>query len=351
MSFTYQQSQFLSLLLGDDEIAELFSTKADLAAMIQFENALAAAQAEIGIIPAKAAESIEVALTSFKPELKLLATGIARDGMAIPELVKQLRSVVSVSQADHLHFGATSQDVIDTSLSLRAKQAFALFDSRLDATARKFLQLGTQFGANDLVAHTRMQRALPIKVQNRIDNWLHGVSEAQAKASLCRFLVQLGGPVGTLNQFGENGQVLKTALANKLNLECVAQNWHSTRGVVVTIADACSHVTGALGKLGIDVCLMAQNELGEITLAGGGTSSAMHHKQNPVKAEALVTLAHFNATLISGMHQSIVHEQERSGAAWTLEWMLLPQMIVAAGAATRIANELLDSVTGMGAKS
>lgn len=117
------------------------------------------------------------------------------------------------------------------------------------------------------------------------------------------------------------------------------------------MAEACSHLTAALGKMGIDISLMAQNELSEITLSGGGGSSALPHKQNPIRAEALVTLTHFNATLISGMHHSLVHEQERSGAAWTLEWMLLPQMIVAAGGATRNAFELLNSITAIGAKS
>jgi 3-carboxy-cis,cis-muconate cycloisomerase len=348
MSFTYQQSPFLSPLLGDGEIAALFSIEADLAAMIRFEDALASAQAETGIIPAATSEDIKTALAGFQPDMKLLVTGIARDGVIVPELVKQLRAVVGSSHLDHLHFGATSQDVIDSSLNMRAKQAFALFDSRLSAIAGKFGLLGAQFGANGLMAHTRMQRALPTNVQNRIDGWSHGVNEARAKVALCQFPVQFGGPVGSLSDFGDSGQVLKAALAKQLNLDCVVQNWHSARGVVATIADVCSHITGTLGKLGVDVCLMAQNELGEITLSSGGGSSAMAHKQNPVKAEALVTLARFNATLISGMHQALVHEQERSGAAWTLEWMILPQMIVATGAATRIANELLSSITAMG---
>ena len=126
MSFTYQQSPFLSPLLGDDKIAELFSTKADLAVMMKFENALATAQAEMGIIPMVAAEVIGAAMTNFKPDMKLLAAAIARDGMLIPELVKQLRAKVGASHAEQLHLGATSQDVIDSSLSLRAKQAFAI---------------------------------------------------------------------------------------------------------------------------------------------------------------------------------------------------------------------------------
>jgi 3-carboxy-cis,cis-muconate cycloisomerase len=105
-----------------------------------------------------------------------------------------------------------------------------------------------------------------------------------------------------------------------------------------------SLVTGSLGKMGQDVALAAQSELGEIRLAGGGGSSAMPHKVNPVGAEALVTLARFNATLLAGMHQSLVHENERSGAAWTLEWMLLPQMLMACAAALRHAQALVGQV-------
>ena len=106
-----------------------------------------------------------------------------------------------------------------------------------------------------------------------------------------------------------------------------------------------SLITGALGKFGQDVVLSLQNEVGELALQEGGGSSAMPHKQNPVGAEVLVTLARFNATLVSGLHQSLVHENERSGAAWTLEWMILPQMAMAAGAATRTAQDLLGRLS------
>ena len=111
--------------------------------------------------------------------------------------------------------------------------------------------------------------------------------------------------------------------------------------------DACDFERLILGKLGQDIALMAQDG-GEIVLSGGGASSAMAHKQNPVSAEALVTLARFNATALAGLHQSLVHEQERSGSAWTLEWMLLPQMAVAAGSATRLAGSVVRSIEDMG---
>jgi 3-carboxy-cis,cis-muconate cycloisomerase len=344
MSFTLQQSQLLSPLLGDDEIAAWFSVEADISAMLEFEVALAIAEAKFGFIPAEAANEISTSLTSFVVDHEKLTEGVARDGMTVPALVKQLKA----HSNQHLHFGSTSQDVIDTSLMIRAKKSFAVFSSRMDSLLSDLTKLAASFGNNSLIARTRMQQALPFTVRDRIATWVSGVEDAQASIKSFRFPLQFGGPIGVLGEFGDKAQAVKSDIAQHLGLEAIPQNWHSTRAPIVALAHTCSLVTGALGKMGADCCLMAQNELAEIEFSTGGTSSAMHHKQNPVQAEALVTLARFNATLVSGVHQSLVHEQERSGSAWTLEWLLLPQMILAAAAATRISGELLHSITAMG---
>jgi 3-carboxy-cis,cis-muconate cycloisomerase len=344
MSFTLQQSQLLSPLLGDAEIAALLSVEGDIAAILEFEVALAGAQAKLGFVPQDAANEISIAVKSFKPDHKNLANGILRDGMSVPALVAQLKTHAN----KHVHFGATSQDVIDTSLMLRAKKTFTILASRIATLLANLEKLTATFGTNKLMARTRMQQALPFTVAGRISSWRSGLEDAQAAITSCHFPLQFGGSIGVLNEFGDKAEILKTEIAGALNLEAKAQNWHSNRASIVGLANTCSLITGALGKMGADCCLMAQNELAEIAFSGGGTSSAMSHKQNPVKAEALVTLARFNATLVSGLHHSLVHEQERSGAAWTLEWMLLPQMIMAAGAATRISSEMLHSITAMG---
>ncbi|RWC82675.1 MAG: 3-carboxy-cis,cis-muconate cycloisomerase, partial [Mesorhizobium sp.] len=123
--------------------------------------------------------------------------------------------------------------------------------------------------------------------------------------------------------------------------------WQSQRDALADLAGLMSLITGSLGKFGQDIALLAQGGV-DISLSGGGGSSAMPHKQNPVKAEALVTLARFNATQLSGMHQALAHEQERSGSAWTLEWLLLPQMVVATAASLRLAAELAAQVESLG---
>jgi 3-carboxy-cis,cis-muconate cycloisomerase len=137
-------------------------------------------------------------------------------------------------------------------------------------------------------------------------------------------------------------------VARRLGLAAPERPRHSERDGIVEFAGWLSLLTGSLGKMGADIALAAQSEVGAIRLAGGGGSSAMPHKVNPVGAEILVALARFNATLVSGMHQALVHENERSGAALTLEWMLLPQMAVAAGAATRTAETLAGKIEFIG---
>ncbi|TIW68692.1 MAG: 3-carboxy-cis,cis-muconate cycloisomerase, partial [Mesorhizobium sp.] len=159
-------------------------------------------------------------------------------------------------------------------------------------------------------------------------------------------VVQFGGAAGTLDRLGDKAAPVRAALAAKLGLGDAAQ-WHSQRDALADFAGWLSLVTGSLGKFGQDIALMAQGGM-DIKLSAGGGSSAMPHKQNPVKAEALVALARFNATQLAGMHQALVHEQERSGAAWTLEWLILPQMVVATAGALRLAAELAGQIESLG---
>ena len=145
------------------------------------------------------------------------------------------------------------------------------------------------------------------------------------------------------SSFGSKGDLVAKFLAQKLDLG-LAPSWHSGRDPIVAFGSLLSLISGSLGKIGADVALLAQNEVGAITLAGGGGSSAMAHKSNPVKAEVLVSLARFNAGLAGALHQALVHENERSGAAWTLEWLVLPQMLAATGAGLRLAREMLGQM-------
>jgi 3-carboxy-cis,cis-muconate cycloisomerase len=338
----------LARLLGDAETANLFSPEAELREMLRFEGALAEAEAEEGIIPAAAAAAIKAAIGRFKPDHAGLAEGIARDGLVVPALVKQLRAAIGAPHAEHLHLGTTSQDLIDTGLALRLRQVASLLDLRINALIEQLDALSGEQGKGTLMGRTRMQRARPISVAEKIAHWRAPLArhrERLVELAPRLFLLQFGGAVGNRRDLGAKGDAVAERLAEALRLHNPIAARHSERDGVVEFAGWLSLITGGLGKLGADVALMAQNEVGEVKVAGGGGSSAMPEKQNPISAEVLVTLARFNAALLSGMHDALVHENERSGAAWTLEMMLLPQMCVATGAGIEHAARLIKAST------
>jgi len=354
MSFTPFNAPLLSNILGDLETAAFFSVKADLDAMLTFEVALAQVQAESGVIPADAAARIAEVAETFAPDVRALSAAAGRDGLIVPAFVRQLREAVGDVHAEHVHVATTSQDLIDTSLVLRLKQVDAVLLARMDAVLERLNDLAERYGQHQLMAQTRMQPAIPITVADRLALWSEPLRRhRKAHAALAKeiYTLQLGGPVGTLDGLGEKAATVRRALARKLDLVDPERCWHTDRAPLVAYTSWLSQITGTLGKLGQDIALMAQSSRDAIAYTNGGTSSAMPHKNNPVKAESLVTLARFNATLIAGLHQSLVHEQERSGAAWSLEWMLLPQMVVATGAALRNATDVIGSIETIGEKA
>jgi 3-carboxy-cis,cis-muconate cycloisomerase len=337
---------FLSALLGDDEMAPQFSIEADYEEMFYFEEALSRALAEEGLIPEAAKE---IGPGPFEPDLAKLNAGVARDGVAGPEYVRQLREWVGPPAGEFVHYGATSQDLVDTSLVLRLRPILTEFEDRLSQLAVSLAHLDRRFGDKVLMGRTRMQDAIPISGRDRIASW-HGPVPRhidRLKALRPRVLVlQFGGAAGTLDKLGDKADAVARRLAEKLDLGLPDRSWHSQRDNLVEFGDWLALVSGSLGKIGQDIALMAL--LGEVTIAGAGGSSSMTHKQNPVAAEALVALARYSATLVAGLHQAQVHEFERSGAAWTLEWLALPQLVMTTGAGLRLALRLIGSIAGMG---
>ncbi|WP_158815463.1 3-carboxy-cis,cis-muconate cycloisomerase [Methylocapsa sp. S129] len=342
MTVSAFDSPALSALLGDEEVAGYFSVEADIRAMLAFEGALAKAQASVDLIPMEAAAHIAAVCDTFAPDVASLAKGAAQDGVVAPMLVKLLRAKVGAPHEAHVHRGATSQDIIDTSLILRLKPVLALLEARLLLLVASLRALETSQGAIKLMGRTRMQRALPIHVDDKLRGWRDPLERHIARLGELRprlLRVQFGGAVGLRGDLDGKGEAIAAELARLLQLGA-GPCWHVERDALAELASWSSLVTGSLGKIGADVALMAQNEIGEVKLAEGGGSSAMPHKSNPVRAEVLVTLARFNAALLGAQHQTLVHENERSGAAWTLEWLVLPQMIVATAAALRHATAL-----------
>jgi 3-carboxy-cis,cis-muconate cycloisomerase len=338
----------LSGLFGDEEIAALLSSEASLAHMLMVESAYAEALGKVGLVPVDIAQTAAVQIKGFVPDVTGLRTRMAADGVVVPALVEQLKGALSADLHIALHKGMTSQDVVDTSLILSLSPILQVLGGRIAALLIALNDLMERFGDNALQGRTRMQAALPIKVGARIKTWQASLVAHQNTLSDIspRLLVlQLGGPVGTRAGLAPN---IATEMAEILGLSDPAAAWHTNREALVEFAGWLSLVTGSLGKIGVDATLMAQQGVDEIALTGGGRSSAMPHKSNPILAETLVTLARYNATQLPGMHHALVHEQERSGSAWALEWMILPSMVMATGSALSTATKLCGSVTRLG---
>ncbi|MDF1730206.1 MAG: 3-carboxy-cis,cis-muconate cycloisomerase [Minwuia sp.] len=348
MAISALDHPLLAGLLGDPDIDAWFTPEAEIAAMLRFEAALARAEGACGVIPETAVTEIVGLISGFSPDMQALAQASARDGLIVPALVSQLRAAVSEPHRAYLHFGSTSQDVIDTALVLRLGPCLDILEDRLRDILAALETFSASHGAQPLMGRTRMQQAIAIRYADRLDNWITPLREvledlATVRASALR--LQCGGAAGTLDKLGDAGPRVAAALGRELDLPVPARHWQTNRRGLIALTNWCAAVTAALGKIGQDVTLMTQNEIGELRVTSGGGSSAMPHKVNPINAEALVTLSRFVAVQSGGMQQAAVHEQERSGISWTLEWMLLPQIVAATGVAGLRAKALLGSIT------
>ena len=332
-------------LFDDAEISALWSNDSQLGFVIDFEIAFTDALLKAGRISDDAAQTAVLKMQNFQPDYAELAIGVRRDGLLIPSLVKQLKNGLSEPLA--IHTGSTSQDALDTALVLTLRQIANIISERLHSVVVLLEELDAKFGNATIMGRTRMQAANPILASHRIKSWKAGITNQLSRLEKAVdeiSVLQLGGATGDNSALGEDAVLIANHMASELELMAPTLCWHSVRDGVVEFGNVLSMITGSLGKIGLDIVLMAQQGIDEITLAGGGGSSAMPHKKNPVLAELLVTLARYNAGQVAILHNALVHEQERSGSAWMLEWLTLPQMTITTGAALSAAEELLSKV-------
>lgn len=334
----------LSAIAGDEEIEALLSDEAQLVSVLAFESALAQATAEAGVISADAAAAVDAAIARFKPDWANLRAGMQRDGVVVPSLVAQLRAVLPEQHRAALHRGATSQDAVDTALSIQLRRILPILVARIAKLETSLAALLARYGAQPLMAHTRTQAALPITLGDKLESWARPLAAHRAALSGTVLKVQFGGPVGDRRDLDGQGGRIAAGLAARLHL-ADASAWHTAREPVAALGQRLALLTGSLGKIGADILLMAQTEVASIVLSGGGASSAMPHKSNPVNAEILLALAHHAASLSGTLAHAMIHEGERSGAAWTLEWLALPPLVVASGAALLRAQRLIEQVS------
>ncbi|MEQ9259472.1 MAG: 3-carboxy-cis,cis-muconate cycloisomerase [Roseovarius sp.] len=342
---------WLEAILGDAELAALMGEERQIAEMLRVEAAYARALGAAGVVTPEQAETAASAIEAARIDRARLARDAAIDGMPVPSLSRQLREIVPEAARDAVHSGLTSQDVMDTAMLLTLREALGVMETRLSRLLEALDALKARFGAASLMGRTRMQAALPVGVAHRIDSWARPLETRADRLKDLQtrlFVLQLGGPVGTRESLGPEAPRIAAAMAEALGLAVAPHAWHTDRTALAEVAFWLSTLSGHLGKMGHDLALMAQQGVDAARIAGCGSSSAMAHKANPVRAEALVTLARFNAVQMAGMQLALDHEQERSGASWALEWLILPPMVEATGAGLLRAAGLLEDIEALG---
>jgi 3-carboxy-cis,cis-muconate cycloisomerase len=327
-------------LFTDEEISRLLSDDAVVRALIEVEIALARAEARVGVISAKAAEHIAKA-SADKVDVAVLAKGTVRSGFPIIALVQELRKQVGSDAAPFVHWGATTQDIMDTACVLQLRVVTKALRARLGEIARHLSVLADSHRDTILAGRTHGQQALPITFGLKVASWLAPLVRhvERLEELLPRLLVvQFGGAAGTLAALSDKGVRVTEELAKELKLDVPVMPWHAQRDSLVEFAGWLSLVTGSLGKMAQDIILMAQSEVGEVgesAEAGRGGSSTMPQKSNPVTSELIVAAARTNASLLSALHQAQIQEHERATHGWQVEWLTLPQMITLTGGALK----------------
>lgn len=343
-----QDSAITSSSFSDKEIAELFSDVGEIDALVLFERELARVQESLQIIPEGIGKEIYAALENAKFDSDLLATGFENDAIPIPALLKQLREQLEPAAANYLHFGATSQDVIDTALIIRIKAAVVIIEKNLKSLTAELSKLAQKHRTTVMIGRTRNQNASPTVFALKIVNWLAPLQRQQQRLTelLPRLLVvQFGGAAGTNAALGNKGGEVNSALAATLGLAAAGSAWHAQRDTIVEFSNWLSMTAGQIGKMAKDILLMAQNEVGEIRFSGAGKSSTMPNKSNPVLLETLLSLAGYCRAQSDLMGSTLLVSHERDGVCMSLDRLAFPPLICAAAASITQALKCLASIS------
>ena len=343
----------LDSLFGWKEIDRIFSDATAVQRMLDFESALAAAEADAGAIPQAAATSIAAQCRAERIDLDALARGGSDAGnLAIP-LVKQLTTLVQRADADaarYVHWGTTSQDAIDTGLILQIREALDAIEPELRSLCDSLSNLANQHRSTAMPARTWLQQAVPSVFGLKAAGWLDALLRHRTRLQALRprvLVLQFGGAVGTLSSLGSKGLEVTGLLAAKLSLRIPNLPWHSHRDRIAEVGTSLALLTGTLGKIARDISLMMQTEVGEVAepaAEGRGGSSTMPQKRNPVLCTEILAAASQVPALACTLLTAMPQEHERGVGGWQTEWEVVPQLIGRAGGALRRTRVLIEGL-------
>jgi 3-carboxy-cis,cis-muconate cycloisomerase len=335
-----------AMMFASPELSRLFSPPLAVQRMLDVEAALARAEAAAGIIPREAARAIGAQCQAvFYDVDTLYRDAIGAASPAVP-LVRMLTARVGGGAARFVHWGATSQDIIDTAMVLQIRDALGLLGVRLLQIGGTCASLAERYRRTPMAGRTLLQQAVPITFGLKAARWLGLVTRSAARLTAVRpsiLVVQFGGAAGTLASLGPQGLRVMELLAAELRLGVPALPWHAERDRIAALGAALGIVAGAMGKIATDLALLSQTEVGEVVPAPGrgGRSSAMPHKRNPADATAALAACRLALAAMPVVFFGMLQEHERAAGGWQAEWRAVPDLFrFAGGSADAVARAL-----------
>jgi 3-carboxy-cis,cis-muconate cycloisomerase len=327
------------------EMTAIFSAEAHVARMLQFEAALARAEAQAGVIPPEAADAIAAACHVEQFNVAALFREATTAGTPVIPLVRMLSEKIEGDPRKFVHWGATSQDAIDTALVLQMRDGLDLLIDGLLHVCAGCATLAEQHRRTPMAGRTLLQQALPIPFGLKAARWLALTVRQVEALRRCRdhaLALQFGGAAGTLAALGDNGMRVAELLAAALKLPLPDLPWHAERDQIATIAAALGVAAGAMSKIAHDIVLLMQTEVGEVSEAaapGKGGSSAMPQKRNPVDAMEAQAAARLAVGAVAVILNAMANEHERAVGGWQAEWIAIPNLFRSvAGAVARVGS-------------
>lgn len=327
--------QLFDAYFSQPQMSEIFSDHGRLQGMLDFEAALARAEVSTGLIPAEVVEDIQASCRAELFDFAELAVAIGNAGNSAIPLVKALGKQIAARNPTaerYVHMGATSQDVMDSGLVLQLRAAIVLMERDLSELAESLAGQAQRYAATPLAGRTWLQQATPVTLGMKIAGWLGAVTRHRQRLQELKprlLSLQFGGASGTLAALGDQALPVAEALAHELQLSLPEQPWHTQRDRLVEFASWLGLIAGSLGKIGRDISLLMQTEVGEVfepAAAGKGGSSTMPHKRNPVGAAVMISASVRAPGLVATMFAAMPQEHERSLGLWHAEWETLPEL-------------------------
>ena len=351
MTVNPADSAIFADLFGTQAMRELFSDRQRLQRMLDVEAALARSEAGLGIIPAAAASAISAAATIDRVKLADIAASTVVVGYPVVALVKALGAASGKEAARYIHWGATTQDIVDTGLVLQIRAGLDLVERDLAAIVRALAEKAVRHRGDAMAGRTHLQHALPITFGYKCAVWLAPLLDDIERLRQLRprvLKVQFGGAAGTLASFGEKGRAVTLGLAQELGLAAPDAPWHVSRGALVEAAGVLGTICGNLAKFATDVILLMQTEIAEVLepyQPGRGGSSTMPQKRNPIASEYILAAARGVHALVPLMMGAMAQDHERATGPWQSEQLALPQIFVLTSGALAHAASLAEGMS------